>query len=90
MASFYDNLSPDDVKTLDRLSLLLIELRESREALLRRHAAADAAALLEQIRAGAVPEHPAYDDYVGIKTLEATRETIRADLREYMLQMKPQ
>jgi hypothetical protein len=87
MAGFYDHLSPEDVTTLDRLARLLIELRESRAVLLARHGADSEAALLEKIRRGDLPEHPAYDDYLGARVIHATREAIRADLREYLLRI---
>ncbi|MCC6533007.1 MAG: hypothetical protein IT531_10700 [Burkholderiales bacterium] len=85
MASFYRNLSADEVATLDRLSRLLIELRENRERLLERHGAADEAALIARIRDGDIAEHPAYEDYLGAAIIAATREAIRADLKQYML-----
>lgn len=87
MAGFYDNLSHEDVAALDSLARLLLELRDSRAQLLERHAAADEADLLERIRSGAVAEHPAYEDYLGIRGIVATRERIRGELRDYMLAM---
>lgn len=87
MAGFYDNLSHEDVAALDGLARLLLELRDSRAQLLARHAAADEADLLERIRSGAVAEHPAYEDYLGIRGIVATRERIRGELRDYMLTM---
>lgn len=87
MTGFYDRLSPEDVTTLDRLAQLLIELRESRAALLARHGADSDAALLEKIRRGAIAEHPAYEDYLGARVVDAAREAIRADLREYLLRI---
>ncbi len=89
MPAFYDNLTPEDVETLDRLARLLIELRESHRQLLARHGAEDEAELLERIRRGEVGEHPAYEDYLGARLIEATRETIRAELKDYMLQLRP-
>ncbi len=88
MRSFYEDLSPEDVETLDALSRLLVELRESRLALLARHQVQDEDALLDKIKRGEVPEHPTYEDYLGAKAITATRETIRAELRDYMLQIK--
>lgn len=87
MTGFYDHLSPEDVTTLDRLAQLLIELRESRAALLARHGVDSAELLLEKIRRGELPEHPAYEDYLGAKIVYATREAIRADLRQYLLRI---
>jgi len=87
MTGFYDHLSPEDVTTLDRLARLLIELRESYRALLARHGADTEEALLKKIRSGEVAEHPAYEDYLGARVIHETRETIREDLRRYLLEM---
>ena len=87
MANFYANLTPEDVATLDGLSRLLLELRESQGQLLARHAASDAADLLERIRTGVVTEHTAYEDYLGVCVIEAHREQIRLDLKGYMLEI---
>ena len=84
MQPFYDRLSPDDVETLDRLARLLLELRDSRAALLARHNADDEAELLERIRRGAIAEHPAYEDYLGASIIHQTREAIRSDLKTCM------
>lgn len=89
MAGFYDKLAPEDVETLDRLSRLLIELRESRLQLLARHGAEDEAQLFERIRGGEIAEHPAYEDYLGARLITATREMIRAELKDYMLKLNP-
>ncbi len=89
MPAFYDNLTPEDVETLDRLARLLLELRESRRELLARHGAVEEAELLERIRRGELPEHPAYEDYLGARLIAATRETIRVELKDYMLQLRP-
>lgn len=88
MADFYRDLSTDDVMTLDRLSRLLLELRESRRELLARHGAEDEPALLERIRTGATPEHPAYEDYLGASTIAATCEEIRGELKQFMLDLR--
>lgn len=87
MAAFYENLSHEDVAALDGLARLLLELRDSRAQLLARHAASDEAELLERIRTGGVPAHPAYDDYLGVRAIESARERIRLDLKGYMLGM---
>jgi len=86
MDNFYENLSPEDVQILDSLSKLLIELRESRAALLDHYGVADDTALLEKIRAGDIDEHPAYEVYLGAKLIESTREAVRKELRDYMLE----
>jgi hypothetical protein len=88
MAGFYDGLTPQDVETLDRLARLLLDLRESRQRLLARHRADDEDALLARIRAGEVAEHPAYEDYLGARAINAAREAIRADLRDCLLHIR--
>lgn len=88
MANLYDHLSPDDVKTLDALARLLLELRESHRALLTRYGVEEEGELFEKICTGAVAEHPAYEDYLGAKTIAAARDAIRTDLKEYMLAVR--
>ena len=88
MAIFYDNLCAEDVDTLNRLTNLLHDLRDSHAALLARHGAGDEDTLLAMIRAGAAGEHPAYEDYLGARTIAALRETIRADLKDYLLTIR--
>ena len=89
MANFYENLAPEDVATLDRLSALLIELRESHLALLARYTVASEDELFERLRAGKLAEHTAYEDYLGAKIIASTRAAIRSQLRDYMLQINP-
>lgn len=84
MDAFYDKLSGSDVETLDRLARLLLELRDSRALLLKRHGVDDEQALLDGIARGALPEHPAYEDYLGARSIDALREAIRTDLKTYM------
>ncbi len=86
MDNFYENLAPEDVLILDSLSKLLIELRESRDALLDHYGVADDAGLLDRIRTGDVGEHPGYEAYLGAKIIASTREAVRKELRDYMLE----
>ncbi len=87
MDDFYENLSPEDVQVLDTLSILLIKLRESRAALLDHYEVENEESLLEKIRAGEVDEHPAYEAYLGAKSIGTMREAIRRELKNYMLEM---
>ena len=80
MATFFDKLDPADAARVDRLAKLAFELRENRAALLRQHGVEDEAQLLERIRSGAVPEHPAYEHYLGARILAESREALRAEL----------
>lgn len=88
MANFYDNLSPEEVEVLDKLSMLLIELKESKGELLDRHKVESEPDLLANIKSGTVDEHPSYEDYLGAKIIHQSRENIRSDLRDYMLEIK--
>jgi hypothetical protein len=88
VTSFYNNLSPEDVATLDQLARLLVELREGREALLARYGVNNENVLLEKINAGELAEHPTYEDYLGAKAIRSAGMAIRADLRDYMLGIK--
>jgi hypothetical protein len=88
MANFYDNLSAEDIEILDKLSMLLIELKESRLELLERHKVESEPDLLTNIKSSAVDEHPSYEDYLGAKIIDHNRENIRTDLRDYMLEIK--
>jgi len=87
MASFYDNLSAEDVTALDGLSRLMLELRDSRAQLLARYAASDEMDLLERIRTGVVAEHPAYEDYLGALGIEVMREHLRQEIKDYMAEI---
>lgn len=89
MAGFYDKLAAEDVAVLDRLSRLLIELRESRLSLLQRHGCGDEDELMARIKSGALPEHPAYEDYLGAKIIADTRAALRRELRNYLLEIDP-
>lgn len=89
MPNFYENLSAEDVETLDRFARLLIDLHENRRQLLARHGVEEEADLLERIRRGEVGEHPAYEDYLGARLIAGTREAIRAELKGYLLQLRP-
>ncbi len=87
MDNFYEHLSPEDIQVLDSLSILLIELRESRAALLEHYDVDDEKSLLEKIRAGEVQEHPAYEAYLGARSIQTMREAIRKELKNYMLEI---
>jgi ABC-type Na+ transport system ATPase subunit NatA len=82
--AFYDKLSGGDVETLDRLARLLLELRDSRARLLASHGVEDEQQLLDRIASGALAEHPAYEDYLGARSIGVLREAIRTDLKTYM------
>ncbi|NMF91505.1 hypothetical protein [Aromatoleum petrolei] len=82
MASFYDDIEPNDAQQLEQLSRLIYELRENRGVILKSSGAADEIELLERIYNGQIPEHPAYEQYLSARILADTRETVRAMLSE--------
>lgn len=87
MAGFYDHLTAEDVATLDALARLLNDLRDSHRQLLARHGVEDEQALLARIQAGEIAEHPAYEDYLGARRIAVTRETLRVELKGYLLNL---
>lgn len=82
MANFLENIEPERAAEVELLSQLIHELRQNRNAVLRLHGADDEAALLQQIVAGKVDEHPAYEHYLAARILADTRETVRAIIGE--------
>ena len=82
MANYFENLEHDAATELELLAQLIYELRENRNAVLQLHGAEDEAALLQQIQAGGVDEHPAYEHYLAARILTDTRETVRTVVAE--------
>lgn len=56
----------------------IFSLREARKHVLRTYAVQTEGALLECIREGDLPEHPAYEHYLSALIVEQTREMVRA------------
>lgn len=77
MANFFARLDPTFATDLQQLGRLNFELREHYNALLAPYGVADAAALLDGLRQGQWPEHPAYEHYLAAATLAALRERAR-------------
>ena len=80
MQTFYRNVPYANVDHIEQASKLMFELRESRQKLLAQHGVEEEAALLEQIRSGALPEHPGYQHYLSARILGDLREAVRAEL----------
>lgn len=89
MANFFDEMDFDDAELMEQLARVLFDLRVSRDTLLKQYDSANAAVLLEKIRSGAVPEHPAYDHYLSLAVLDETREAVRAELKDFLPRVKP-
>jgi hypothetical protein len=84
MTRFFQNVPSEAAVQIDALSRVLYDLREDRKRILAQYDAADEQTLLALIAGGKVDEHPAYDHYLGAKTLAHTREVIREQLRELL------
>jgi hypothetical protein len=87
VSNFYDELPLEGAEQLEQLSRLAFELREDRKQLLGRHGVDSEQALLALVQQGAVPEHPAYDDYLGARVLADTREAVRNQLQAVMREL---
>jgi hypothetical protein len=81
MSNYYDALPLEAAEQLEQLSRLAFELREDRMRLLAGQGVNSEEALLERIRQGDVPEHPAYEQYLGARSLAAAREAVRSQLQ---------
>lgn len=84
MHQFFDNIPVDQASTVEALSRLMHELREHRKTLLRSTGHDDEETLLAAIQSGEAEEHPAYDHYLGIRTLAATHQAVRAELKNLL------
>lgn len=81
MTNFYARLPFETATRMEQLSRLMYELRENRRQLLAQYAVADEDALLQDIGAGRVAEHPAYEHYLGARTLHQAHAAVRGELR---------
>ena len=70
------------------MSSLAYCLRRDRKTILDRHGVTDAEQLLAAIRAGSLPEHPAYEDYLSAAALHAGHEAARESLRILLAETK--
>jgi hypothetical protein len=86
MVDFFKGLDYETATEVEALTRLIYELRQNRKALLDSCAVGDETALLEQIRAGGVDEHPAYEQYLAARiladTCEAARDLVAQKLKE--------
>lgn len=81
MSQYFDRLPVDAATRIEELSRLAYELRENRRGLLERHAADDEPALLRRIAGGELPEHPAYEHYLGALALAEARDDVLDELK---------
>ncbi len=88
MNSFFDLLPLEAAEQIEQLSRLMYELRENRTRLLAPYQVEDEAELIDAICRGRVAEHPAYEHYLGARTLEATREDVRVRLQALLSELE--
>jgi len=89
MPGFFQNLPLDAAQQIEQLSRLAFELRESRTRLLRQYGVEDEGSLLDLVRSARLPEHPAYEHYLGARILAQTREAIRSELKILLQGVRP-
>ena len=82
MDPFYSDVRPEDAIEIEQLARLMYEIRVSRDALLAQLGAASPEQALARIAAGELPEHPAYEHYLSLRTLAELHGQVRADLAE--------
>lgn len=81
---FYRNLESDLAKDLSEATMELNTLKAGREELLKNWGAASAEELLKSIASGEADEHPAYEQYLAARALEAEIEAVRERCRKLM------
>lgn len=80
MNNFFERVPFEAAQQIEQLSRLAFELREAAKQALAPYGVDDPQALLERIRAGELPEHPAYDEYLSARILASAREAVREQL----------
>lgn len=88
MPSFFDNIPVETAQEAEAMSALAYTLRRDRKTILDRHGVTDAEQLLAAIRAGSLPEHPAYEDYLAAGALLSAQEAARESLRILLAETK--
>lgn len=80
MVDFFANTDWDVAQTLERLSRLSFELRESRDGVLRYYGIRHEDELRARIAAGDVAEHPAFEHVLAMRILHDSREAVRRQI----------
>lgn len=80
MRNIFDTLPPADALAMEGLTRLVYELRENRRRILDGWQVADEAALLAGVLDGTLPEHPAFDAWLGARVLGEAQADARARL----------
>ncbi len=90
MDPFYSDIRPDDAIEIEQLARLMYDLRSARDKLLAELGATDAADVLERIRSGQLPEHPAYEQYLSLCILADLHAQVRSDLADRVKESRQQ
>lgn len=90
MNDFFESLPLPAAQQIEQLSRLAFELREDRRRLLAGHGVDSEEALLARIAGGSVGPHPAYEHYLGARSLAAAREAVRSQLQAVMTELEVQ
>jgi hypothetical protein len=88
MKSFYEGFEQDDAELIESLSRASYELRENRKLLLEQYGVTEEKRILEQIAAGGIPEHPAYEHYLSVSILAEMQEAVRSELANILQEAK--
>ena len=90
MDPFYSDLAPEDALEIEQFARLMYDLRSARDKLLSGLGAADATDVLERIRSGQLPEHPAYEQYLSLCVLADLHAQVRSDLADRVKESRQQ
>lgn len=88
MPGFYENMPEEQADQIEVISRLRFELRENHAALLKKYAVETTEALKQKIENGEIPEHPAYEDYLGACLTSQTQEILREELKIYLAELQ--
>lgn len=88
MADFFNDVDPADAARMEELARLIHEFRVSLDSLKQRYGVVTAMELLEQIKAGRVAEHPAYEHYLSLTILDEMREAVREEMKAFLPKVK--
>ena len=77
MSDFFDNFDMDVKKEMSEIYNEMIELKEHRRLLLEQYRLDRVEDLKEKIDSGELDEHPAYDHYLAILSLNRELEPMR-------------
>lgn len=83
---FYANMPPEYAAHAEKLARFAYDLRQHRNFMLKQLGVPDEETLLDKIRSGEIAEHPAYEQYVSARVMDQTRNAIREDLKQYLLE----